>query len=417
MTRTRSPLLPIFLVVLVDVLGLTIIIPLLPFYAERYGATPLGVGIVSASYALCQLLSGPFLGGLSDRLGRRPVLLVSQLGTFLGFLLLANAQSLWMIVASRILDGVTAGNLTVAQAYIADVTEAKDRAKSFAVIGIAFGIGFMVGPAIGGLLAPYGYAVPVYVAAALSLLSILATAFLLPDERALRSATSLAATGEAGPAGKRLGLTDWGAYVPYFRRPALATSLVQFFLFAFGFAVFTSGFAIFAERRFTWDGRAFGVREVGYVLAYSGLLGVFIQGGLVGRLVRRFGERPVAIVGFALSAAAFGLLGVGYSVGVLAVVTTLAAFGTGPLRPALTSLVSRNADASEQGIVLGLAQSLGSLAQVTAPLLGGWLLDRAALAGWAWLAAGAMGLGMALALVTRADGPAAGADGASPAHG
>ncbi len=417
MLRPRSPLLPIFLVVLVDVLGLTIIIPLLPFYAERYGASPFGIGVVSASYALCQLVSGPFLGGLSDRFGRRPVLLLSQAGTFLGFLLLANASTLWMIVASRVLDGATAGNLTVAQAYIADVTEAKDRARSFAVIGIAFGIGFMVGPAIGGLLAPYGYAVPVYVAAGLSLLSIAATAFVLPDERALRTATSLAATGEAGPAGKRLGLTDWGAYAPYFRRPALATSLVQFFLFAFGFAVFTSGFAIFAARRFTWEGRAFGVREVGYVLAYSGLLGVFIQGGLVGRLVRRFGERPVAIAGFALSAAAFALLGSGYTLGGLAAAMTLAAFGTGPLRPALTSLVSRNAVAAEQGVVLGLAQSLGSLAQISAPLLSGWLLDRAALSGWAWLAAGAMGLGMTIALVTRADGAAPASGGAASAHG
>lgn len=401
--RSRSPLLPIFLVVLVDVLGMTIIIPLLPFYAERYAATPFIVGVLVATYAICQLISGPILGRLSDRFGRRPVLIVSQIGTFLGFLLLANAGALWLIFVSRIIDGSTAGNLTVAQAYIADVTEAKDRAKSFALIGIAFGIGFMVGPAVGGMLSPFGYSVPVYVAAALSLLSILATAFLLPDERTLRPANSLAASGDVGPTGRRLGLLDWGAYATYFRRPALATTLVQFFLFAFGFAIFTSGFALFAERRFTWHGHAFGAREVGYAFAFIGLLGVFIQGGLVGRLVRRFGERPVAIGGFALSAMAYVLLGESATILMLGVAITLASFGTGPLRPALTALITHNAGTGEQGTVLGLAQSLSSIAQIGAPLLGGWFIDRHMLTGWAWLGAGAMALGTVLAFFTRAD--------------
>jgi MFS family permease len=321
-------------------------------------------------------------------------------------LLLAHASSLWMIFASRVIDGSTAGNLTVAQAYIADVTEAKDRAKSFAVIGIAFGIGFMVGPALGGVLSPYGYAVPVYVAAGLSLTSILATAFLLPDERTLRPAG--APPLEDAPPQRRPGLLDLGAYAPYFRRPALAASLVQFFLFAFGFAIFTSGFALFAERRFYWQGKHFGPREVGYALAYFGLLGIFIQGGLIGRLVRRFGERHVAIVSFALAAAAYALLGWGLTIALLAVAITLSAFGTGPLRPALTSMISRNAGAGEQGTVLGLSQSLSSVAQITAPLLGGWLIDQQHLSGWAWIAAASMALGTLIALLTRADGSAPG---------
>ncbi len=403
--RPRSPLLPIFLVVLVDVLGLTIIYPLLPFYAEHYGARPMVVGLLGGTYALCQLISGPILGRLSDRFGRRPILLVSQAGTFVGFLMLANAGALWMIFLSRVVDGATAGNLTVAQAYIADVTEAKDRAKSFAVIGVAFGLGFMVGPALGGALAPYGYAVPVYVAAALSMTSILATAFVLPDERTLRPERSLAASGDAGPTGRRLGLFDWGAYAPYFKRPGLASSLLQFFLFAFAFATFNSGFALFAERRFLWHGKHFGPREVGYVLAYGGLLGVFILGGMVGRLVKRYGERSVVIVSFALSAAAYGLLGEGLTITLLMVAVTIAAFGTGPLRPALTALISRDAGAEEQGIVLGLSQSLGSIAQITAPLIGGWLIDANHLSGWAWMAAASMALGLAIAMAARGAGP------------
>src|SRR5207247_7772541 len=175
-----SPLLSIFLIVLVDVLGLTIILPLLPFYAESLGATPSTVGLLVSAYAICQLLAGPPLGQLSDRVGRRPVLLVSQMGTFVGFLILASARTLWVVFLARVIDGLTAGNLTVAQAYISDVTKPEDRAKSFGIIGIAFGLGFLIGPAVSGLLAKYDYRYPIFAAAALSATSILTTYLLLP---------------------------------------------------------------------------------------------------------------------------------------------------------------------------------------------------------------------------------------------
>src|SRR5438477_7489836 len=173
----KSPLLSIFLIVLVDVLGLTIILPLLPFYAESLGATPRVVGLLVSAYAFCQLIAGPPLGHLSDRVGRRPVLLVSQIGTCIGFLILANAHTLWVVFLARVIDGLTAGNLTVAQAYIADVTDEKNRTKAFGLIGIAFGLGFLVGPGISGLLAGYGPAYPILAAAGLSLTSILCTYF------------------------------------------------------------------------------------------------------------------------------------------------------------------------------------------------------------------------------------------------
>ena len=164
----KSPLLPIFLIVVVDVLGLTSMLPLLPFYAEHFGASPVVVGLLISSYALCQLVAGPILGQISDRVGRKPVLTVSQLGTFAGFLVLAWAPSLWVVFLARIIDGLTAGNLSIAQAYIADVTAPKDRAKSFALIGIAFGIGFLIGPGASGYLTHhYGYRVPIFCAAAL----------------------------------------------------------------------------------------------------------------------------------------------------------------------------------------------------------------------------------------------------------
>src|SRR5216117_1421628 len=177
----KSPLFSIFLIVLVDVLGLTIILPLLPFYSDLLGATPVVVGMLVSAYAACQLIAGPPLGHLSDRIGRRPVLLVSQMGTFAGFLILASARALWMVFLARIIDGLTAGNLTVAQAYISDVTEPENRAKSFGIIGIAFGVGFLIGPALSGYLAQFSNTYPILLAAGLSFTSIMCTYFLLPS--------------------------------------------------------------------------------------------------------------------------------------------------------------------------------------------------------------------------------------------
>src|SRR5271170_26464 len=287
----KNALLPIFLIVAVDILGMTIILPLLPFYAERYGASPFVVGLLVTTYAFCQLVAGPMLGKLSDRFGRRPLLIVSQLGTFAGFIMLGFARSLAMIFFSRFLDGITAGNLSLAQAYIADVTEPEHRAKSFGIIGIAFGIGFLIGPALSGFLAQYDYSYPAWAAATLSLTSVLCTYFLLPQ-------VTPHAVEEAGPGGKRLGLLDWGAYAQYFRKPELASVLTQFFMFCVMFSLFISGFALFAERRFLVNGHPFGPKEVGYLYAYSGFLGLIIQGGLLGRLVKRFGEAPLARLGF-----------------------------------------------------------------------------------------------------------------------
>ena len=187
----RHPLLPIFLIVVVDVLGLTIILPLLPFYAQTLGASATQVGLLISVFSLCSLFSGPLLGRLSDRVGRKPLLLLSQVGTLAGFLVLAGAQTLWVAFLGRIIDGLTAGNLSLAQAYIADVTEPKNRSRSFAIIGIAFGFGFLVGPALSGFLSKYGYQVPILMAAGLSLTSILATAFLLPGGSNAKTASAV----------------------------------------------------------------------------------------------------------------------------------------------------------------------------------------------------------------------------------
>ena len=379
--RQRSPLLPIFLIVMVDVLGLTIILPLLPFYAERLGASPTVVGLLVSTYAACQLVAGPVLGQISDRMGRRPLLLVSQMGTFIGFLVLAYAQVLWVVFLARVIDGLTAGNLSLAQAYISDVTRPEERAKSFGVIGVAFGIGFLIGPAISGFLSTYSYQYPIFAAAALSAASILSTYFLLPSAPVKPEGEK--ADGPAPPAGTRLRVLDWGHYATYFRRPVLAGLLWQFFAFAFAFAIFMSGFALFAERRYTWNGHPFGPKEVGYVFAYVGFLGIILQGGLIGRLVRRFGEEKLVSTGF--SSATVGFAWMGFTSGLPGLVTTatISSFGTGVLRPALTSLITQRARREEQGVVLGLTQSLMSVAQIIGPAIGGYLIDHELLKTWA----------------------------------
>ncbi len=360
---------------------MAIILPLLPFYSERMGASAMVVGLLVASYAACQLVAGPILGQISDRVGRKPVLLVSQLGTLIGFLILARAQVLWVVFLSRIIDGATAGNLSLAQAYIVDVTRPSERSKSFAVIGIAFGVGFLIGPAISGFLSTYGYSAPVYAAALLSFSSILCTYFLLPARPPAPEPE--AGEGPPMPAGKRLRMLDLGGYLTYFRRPVLRIYLFQFFLFAFSFSTYVSGFALFAQRRFH-----FGPREVGYLFAWVGLLGIILQGGLIGRLVKRFGEKKLVFSGFVCGGIGYAAVGFTFDWHYLYVVSVIASYGMGVLRPAVTSLVTQNAGREEQGVVLGLTQSLTSVSQIAAPILAGALIDQGWLTPWALVAAG-----------------------------
>jgi multidrug resistance protein len=383
----RSPLLSIFLIVLVDVLGLTIILPLLPFYAEDMGASPLTVGLLVSAYAFCQLIAGPPLGHLSDRVGRRPVLLVSQVGTFIGFLILAWAQTLWLVFLARIIDGLTAGNLTVAQAYISDVTKPDQRAKAFGLIGIAFGLGFLVGPGVAGFLADFGIQAPIYAAAALSLTSIMATYFLLPG---VPPHPKPADETESG----------WRVYAGAFRDRNLAPILWEFFAFTFAFSTFFSGFALFAERRFTYNGEPFGTREVGYVFAFSGLVGILIQGGGIGKLVKVFGERRLVEVGFITMAVGFALLAFVYYIPYLLVAIAFITFGSAVLRPSITSLITSRAARHRQGIVIGLMQSLMSISQIVAPVIAGFLIQNQFLSMWAW--AGTIICAVALSLMAAA---------------
>jgi DHA1 family tetracycline resistance protein-like MFS transporter len=390
----RSPLLPIFLVVLVDVLGFTIVYPLLPFYAEHFRASPLVATTLVSVYALCSLFSTPVIGRLSDQFGRRRLLLLSQAGTCIGFIVLGFAESLTLLFLGRILDGLTAGNLSTAQAYISDHTKPENRAKAFGMIGIAFGIGFFFGPGLAGLLSDYGLHLPFRVAACLSLGSMVCTYTLLERDVPV---TAEAQSVPDGPGGKRPAVFDLAIYLEYFRRPGLGSLYLQFFLFTFSFSAFMSGFALFAERQFTWT-----AKEVGYLFAYSGFLGIILQGGLIGRLVKRFGESRLALAGFVAALTAYVVLGFTAALPLLIVVSTIAAFGNGVLRPVITSELTQQVGRHEQGVVLGISGSLSSLALTLAPPTGGALLNQHWLRAWTLVPATAAGLGLVVALIGRA---------------
>ena len=383
----RSPLLPIFLIVLVDVLGFTIVIPLLALYAEKFDATPLVATTLVSVYAVCSLISTPVIGNLSDRYGRKPLLLISQAGTCLGFIVLGISTHLWMVFAGRTIDGITAGNLSTAQAYISDHTPPEKRAQAFGIIGIAFGIGFMFGPGLGGWLGDaYGMHVPFIVSAGLSAMSMLATWTLLPREEGKR------ADAPAGPGGRRPGALDFATYAEYFRRPQLRSIYVRFFLFTFAFSAFTSGFALFAERRMGWA-----ARQTGYLFTYAGLVGAILQGGLIGRLVRKVGEVRLAIAGFAAAATGYVVLGFADTVVLLVVVATINGFGNGVLRPVLTSQLTQAVGRHEQGIALGISGSLSSLAMTMAPPSGGAMLDHGWTLAWALVPATIATIGLLVA--------------------
>ena len=371
---------------LVDVLGFTIILPLLPFYAEKLGATPLTVGLLIATYGFCQLIAGPILGQISDRVGRKQVLLVSQLGTFFGFLILTFSRTLLLVFVARIIDGLTAGNFSVAQAYISDVTEPKNRAKAFGLVGIAFGLGFLFGPAVSGFLARFDYHYPIFAAAGLSLTSIAATYFLLPSSPPAPASESTQGFG-------------WSTYWQSFQDKNLAPLLWQFFAFVFSFSVFISGFALFAERRFTVGGLPFDAKEVGYVFAYVGFLGVIIQAGFIGQLVRVFGESRLVKFGFLGMSLGYFLLGWIHTVPYLLAAVTISFIGSSVLRPSLVSQITQKTGRDRQGTAMGLTQSLLSISQIVAPIISGTLIEHLWLSSWAWVGAFISVLGFLLVSV------------------
>ena len=350
------PLFIIFLTVFVNLVGFGIIIPLLPFYAQTFGASPLVVGLLFAAFSLAQLLATPALGVLSDRWGRRPVLIFSLVGTVVSFGMLALAHSLTMLFLARIVDGLSGGNITTARAYIADVTEPDQRAKAYGVLGAAFGLGFIVGPALAGVFAQISYTAPIWAAAAVTLVAAAMAWFWLP---------------ESVHRGNDQIVSPWRALPEVFTRRQLRPLLIADFIYWSSFSVCNTTFALFALRRFEFD-----VVHTGYVLAAFGFLGVIVQVGLVGPLVRRLGVLRTFLLGLLIATLGWGLVAVSYSVSMFLLALVPAGIGVGLCNAALITLVSHSASKHEQGKVQGAAGALESLGRTIGPVWGNGALQR-----------------------------------------
>lgn len=351
---SSRPLIPIFIIVFIDVMGLTLIIPLLPFYALKFGASPFQATLLLSVFAVFQLFSGPFLGAWSDRSGRKIVLLTSQLGMLASYVVLGSAQALWMVFVGRIIAGITSGNLSVAQAYISDVTKPEERTKAFGFFGIAFGLGFILGPALAfGLTKLGSESTPFFGSAALSGLSFVATLIMLPDARPM---------GRGGRQAPTLEL---------FRRPEPRRRLLEFLLFNLSFSTFIGGFALYLKGKFQFD-----ETQASLVFVYTGFLGAIIQGGLLGRLNKRLGEVKLALLGFVTMALGNVLLGWIPTWHVLLLLAAIGGFGGAVVRPALTTLITRSVGPDEQGKALGMGTTLASVSQIVGPPAAGWLIQK-----------------------------------------
>jgi multidrug resistance protein len=371
MSKSRSPLVIIFITIFIDLIGFGIVIPVLPLYAERYGASEATVGILLAVYSAMQFVFAPILGKLSDRVGRRPVLLVSLIGTSIGFLIMGlsphmpvgfvlfgMAPTLVWLFAARIIDGISGGNISTAQAYIADVTPPEERSKGMGLIGAAFGLGFVFGPMIGGVLSRISPEAPFYFASAMAAANATALYFLLPES------LSSEHRSDSRRGGILQVLEKSGSW-------QLGVVMATYFFATVSFAMMTATFALFAAHRFKFD-----AWHTGLLFGYVGVIGAGIQGGLLGRLVKKFGDKSLAVAGTAIFSLSVFCFPLSQSVTALILSSTGVAIGNSLMTPTLNGLASKSVTASWQGRVLGLMASVASLARIIGPVLGGWLLSR-----------------------------------------
>ena len=358
--KIRKEYITIFIIQVTEVLGFSLILPFLPFFAEDLGASPFVVGLILASFSLFQFISAPIMGRLSDFYGRKPLLILSQLSTFISFLILGFANSLWMIFLSRIVDGLLGSNFTIAQAYLTDLSSKEDRSKVFGLSGAAFGFGFLIGPAIGGSLSRFGYSLPAFLAAGVSLITIITTFIFLPETVKKKENVKF-----------DFKIFNTADFKKYFSNSKISLELGQFFAYILTHALWVSSFALYARRQLHLE-----ASDIGYMLAYVGFISVILRGVLLGRIIDFFGERNLKIGG-----SVFMIIGLVLSVFInqwwmFLVVMTFFAIGSGLLRPIIMADISRSVSFEEQGAIIGFTNSLGSLSRIFGPLIGGFMINN-----------------------------------------
>ncbi len=387
--NSRAVLGIIFLTVFLDLVGFGIVLPLLPFYATDMGATPLIVGLIISSYSAMQFVFSPVWGALSDRLGRRPLLILGLFGSAISYIVFGLADTVIVLLLSRVIAGIMGANIPVAQAYIADTTTVEQRARGMGLIGAAFGLGFIFGPAIGGFLSRWGYGVPGFAAAGLSFLAAGSAVFLLPESLAPERRKPSVGHGGFDAFAER-----FRAAKRVFTRASLRDPILGFFLGTMGFAGFTTTFPLFLDKPLGLD-----PMHAGAMFALVGTISAIAQGGAIGPLVERHGERMIATAGGLLLGIGLAVMGWSRTTPVTVGMLVPVGLGWGMMAPSIQSLVSRRAPAWEQGEVLGVNQSASAVARMIGPvaaasaygifgpglgfLAGGVLVFAAA--GWIWL--------------------------------
>jgi len=347
----------IFLTILLSTIGFGVCIPVLPLYAERFGATELQNGMLTGVFSLMVFIASPLWGKLSDRFGRRPVLLLSVLGSAAGYFLMGWADSLALLFVARIIDGASGGNVAAAQAYIADITKAEERSKAMGLIGAAFGLGFIIGPAIGGIMTSISPHAPFYAVGILCIINAVLVWTSLPESLTPEKRSS---------SSHQLPLK---AVVQHSDSRLFFTVAAGYFVCLAAFSIMTAVFSLFGEERYGLN-----ERSIGYIMAAIGFVGVLMQGGMIRRLLPRFGEVKLARAGMVFLLVSFILLPLAGSITTLVIVSCLIAVGNSLVQPTLNGLASRSVEAEWQGRAMGLLQSFASLGRAIGPLLGGWLL-------------------------------------------
>lgn len=340
-----------------DLFGFGLILPLLPYIAERFFASPFQIGLLSATYSFFQFIAGPILGKLSDRYGRRRLLIVSQIGSVLGYLVLAVANSLPLLFIARLIDGITGGNISIAQAVMADLTTKQNRAKGMGLLGAAFGLGFMLGPTLGGLLSRFGFATPALFAAGIGLFTTLLTYLFLPE-------TVNTKLSSHSP---RTALT-WKQIMLVLRTYPIGILIITFLLLSLGFSGMQGTYALWAQKAYGW-----GPQQVGYLFGYIGILSIIAQTQVLPRLIVRFGERKLLLINFPLLAAGFIILSFTPNLPIHLIANLFIVLGNSLGNPTLTALATESIPPEEYGETLGLLQSAGSLGRIIGPALAGEL--------------------------------------------
>jgi DHA1 family tetracycline resistance protein-like MFS transporter len=350
----------VFLIIFTEVLGFSMVLPLIPFLGLSLGLTPVEIGLIVSAFSICQLFASPITGKLSDRFGRKPLFLISQLSTFSGFLLLGFATTPILLLLSRLTDGLLGSNMTVSQAYISDITEPKHRTRVYGYSSGVFGAGLIFGPVIGGVLSTINYSVPMFFAASITIISIILVLFLpetitsKPDKLSLKFNDILPVKDA----------------IRFAKPPHVRNSLLMFFIYNFGFHLFIANFSLLAETQFHVN-----PDQVGFYMAWIGILRVIIQTVLIARILRALGEDSMLRTG--IVALVISMVGIAFSADYLFVFVPLIflAYGTGVTRPILTSKLANSVTKQETATVLGVNNSLVSVAQIITPIAGGFMIQ------------------------------------------